>query len=201
MPRLAALTSGISSPAGRQRPLPALLPLPATCCRRARCWHQQPRALLPSSAELLLAALSTLPGDTGLETFEPQLPGPAVAVAAAAAATPPILFWARIFLSAQRRQQAIDAEKAAEQERQRQREVGGHEARSAEAVGRWLRAVRYCGSLAIQSITCCVLPPHHCRSSSAKSRARRAAVAAAATAAAEAADEGCRHPSLDRPIL
>ena len=131
MPLLAALstlTTGTSSPAGRlsgQRPLPlpaaTLPPRRRVAHRRARC--QPPRALLPASADLLLAALSTLPGDTGLETFEPQMPGPAVAVAAAAAAAPPIIFWLRIFFSAQRRQQAIDAEKAAEQERQRQRDV------------------------------------------------------------------------------
>ncbi|PRW56660.1 hypothetical protein C2E21_4531 [Chlorella sorokiniana] len=105
------------------RPPPAAsLPLRRAHIQRRRTGCQPLRALLPSTAELLLAALSTLPGDTGLETFEPQLPGPAIAVAAAAAATPPILFWARIFLSAQRRQQAIEAEQAAEQERQRQRE-------------------------------------------------------------------------------
>lgn len=112
----------------QRQALPCLTPAAASPLRRAhlerrRAACQPPRALLPSTAELLLATLSTLPGDTGLETFEPQLPGPAIAVAAAAAATPPILFWARIFLSAQRRQQAIEAEQAAEQERQRQREV------------------------------------------------------------------------------
>ncbi len=110
--------------------LPALPPAAAPPVRRARFQRQRtgcqpPHALLPSTAELLLATLSTLPGDTGLETFEPQLPGPAIAVAAAAAATPPILFWARIFQSAERRQRAIEAEQAAEQERQRQREVRG----------------------------------------------------------------------------
>ena len=110
--------------------LASLPPAAAPPVRRARFQRQRtgcqpPHALLPSTAELLLATLSTLPGDTGLETFEPLLPGPAIAVAAAAAATPPILFWARIFQSAERRQRAIEAEQAAEQERQRQREVRG----------------------------------------------------------------------------
>lgn len=82
--------------------------------QRPRC--QPPRALLPVS-EALLAAVSA----SGLETFEPQL-RPEIGIAAAAAAAPPIIFWARIFLSAQRRQQAIDAEKAAEAERQRARD-------------------------------------------------------------------------------
>ena len=39
------------------------------------------------------------------------------------AAAPPIIFWARIFLSAQRRQAAIDAERTAEEQRRLQREV------------------------------------------------------------------------------
>lgn len=38
-------------------------------------------------------------------------------------ATPPIWFWIRIFISAQKRQAAIDQERAAEEQRQREREV------------------------------------------------------------------------------
>lgn len=122
MPLLHTHMSLTSAPAQRYAlpSLPSAVPA-AGRARSQRC--QPPSAMLPSTAELLLATLSTLPGDTGLETFEPQLPGPGIAIAAALAATPPVLFWARIFLSAQRRQQAIDAEQAAEQERQRQREV------------------------------------------------------------------------------
>jgi hypothetical protein len=57
------------------------------------------------------------------ETFEPQL-RPEIMVAAGFAATPPILFWLRIFASQQRRQREIDAAKEEEERKQREREVG-----------------------------------------------------------------------------
>lgn len=79
---------------------------------------------LPSgvSGEAVLASLAAS-GLAEEAAFDAQMPGPAILVAVACAATPPILFWARIFLSAQRRQAAIDAEKAEEERKQREREV------------------------------------------------------------------------------
>ena len=48
------------------------------------------------------------------QTFEPQL-NPFVAVAALAAAVPPVLFWGRVFMNAQRR---IKEDEQKEEERQ-----------------------------------------------------------------------------------
>jgi hypothetical protein len=51
------------------------------------------------------------------------MPGIGILIAVAFAATPPILFWGRIAFSARKRQLEIDAAEAAEQQRQRDREV------------------------------------------------------------------------------
>jgi hypothetical protein len=98
------------------------MPLYSTAQQRAACQCTQ---ALPSDVggQAVLASLAAAGGLAEEITFEAQMPGPAILVAVACAATPPILFWARIFLSAQRRQAAIDAEKAEEERRQREREV------------------------------------------------------------------------------
>ncbi|KAL4443455.1 hypothetical protein ABPG75_011192 [Micractinium tetrahymenae] len=88
---------------------------------------QQPAAL-PEAASALLVLLDAAASPSYIDpalaadTFEPQL-RPEIVVAATVAAAPPIIFWARIFASQMRRQRAIDAEKAAEQQRAQEREV------------------------------------------------------------------------------
>lgn len=76
-----------------------------TCClniasRRAgkqeRSWRR--RLVLHRGIQ----AIDPVSISSGLEHFEPQL-SPAIAVAAAVAALPPILFWFRVFLNANKR--------------------------------------------------------------------------------------------------
>lgn len=84
-------------------------------------------AVVPAAA---VAMIAELPPDT----FEPQL-NPAIAVAAAAAATPPILFWGRIFLSNMRRLEEERQRAEEEQRRQAEREVRTRTAGSSHGCG------------------------------------------------------------------
>jgi hypothetical protein len=91
---------------------------------RQRRWGSQPPAAVP---ELLLATLeaASAVSETGMlaGTFEPRPPGPEIGIAAAFAATPPVLFWLRIARSQLKRQKEIDEAAAAEELKQREREV------------------------------------------------------------------------------
>lgn len=59
----------------------------------------------------------------GADTFAPQL-RPEIAIAAAAAATPPLIFWGRIFLANQRRLAELERQREEEERRKEAQKVG-----------------------------------------------------------------------------